>query len=234
MPNTKQEKHKILLCEDDTNLGQVLKEYLELNDYEVVLERDGVLGLAAFSREKFDLCLLDVMMPKVDGFKLAENIRDLDTDVPLFFLSAKTMREDVLQGYKLGADDYIAKPFDSEVLLHKIKAIIKRSDEQIAIADSIEYNFGKYHYIPRLRELTIGKQTMKLTPKEGELLRLLCAHKSDILMRDDALKKVWGSANMFNSRSMDVYVAKLRKYLDKDDKVEIKNVHGSGFRLVIR
>lgn len=233
MPNTKLAKHKILICEDDYNLGMVLKDYLELNDYEVVLERDGVFGLAAFSQQKFDLCLLDVMMPKVDGFKLAESIRELDNDIPLFFLSAKTMKEDVLQGYKLGADDYITKPFDSDVLLHKIKAIIKRNDEQSALADSIEYDFGKYHYVPRLRELSIGKHSMKLTPKEGELLRLLCVNKSDILMRDDALKKVWGSASMFNSRSMDVYIAKLRKYLDKDDKVEIKNIHGSGFRLII-
>ncbi len=234
MSNTKLAKHKILLCEDDMNLGLVLKEYLELNDYEVVLERDGILGLAAFQREKFDICLLDVMMPKVDGFKLAESIRELDTDIPLFFLSAKTMKEDVLQGYKLGADDYITKPFDSEVLLHKIKAIVKRSDEQNAVVDSIEYNFGKYHYVPRLRELRYGKDVMKLTPKEGELLRLLCVHREDILMRDDALKKIWGSANMFNSRSMDVYVAKLRRFIDKDDKVEIKNVHGSGFRLIVR
>src|SRR3978361_1062067 len=141
-------KYKILLCEDDTNLGMVLKNYLELNDYEVVLERDGRLGLAAFQREKFDICLLDVMMPNMDGFALAEEIRDINPDVPLFFLSAKTMKDDIIQGYKLGADDYITKPFDSEVLLLKIKAILKRNEELNKEQENKEYNLSTYHFTP--------------------------------------------------------------------------------------
>src|ERR1700740_632607 len=146
-------KARILLCEDDQNLGKVLKHYLELNDYEVILERDGRLGLAAFQREKFDICLLDVMMPNMDGFALAEEIRDINPDVPLFFLSAKTMKDDIIQGYKLGADDYITKPFDSEVLLLKIKAILKRNEELHKEEANAEYDLGNYHFNPRLREL---------------------------------------------------------------------------------
>ena len=142
-------KYKILLCEDDSNLGLVLKNYLELDEYEVSLERDGRLGLAAFQREKFDICLLDVMMPNVDGFTLAEEIRDIDPDVPLFFLSAKTLKEDIIHGYKLGADDYITKPFDSEVLLLKIKAIIKRNEEDNKVSDHVEFQLGRYHFNPR-------------------------------------------------------------------------------------
>ena len=226
-------KHRILLCEDDPNLGMVLKTFLELNDYEVVLERDGRMGFAAFTQGKFDLCLLDVMMPKVDGFKLAENIREDDPEVPLFFLSAKTMKEDIIQGYKLGADDYITKPFDSEVLLLKIKAILKRNDDQSAYNDTIEYTFGKFHYIPRLRELTINKTTEKLSPKEGALLALLLANQNDLLSREEALKKVWGSDSYFNGRSMDVYIAKIRKYLVGDESIEIKNIHGNGFKLIV-
>jgi DNA-binding response OmpR family regulator len=188
----------------------------------------------AFNREKFDLCLLDVMMPRVDGFKLAENIRDIDPEVPLFFLSAKTMKEDIIKGYKLGADDYITKPFDSEVLLLKIKNIIKRNDEQNAYNESVEYDFGPYHYTPRLRELTEnGKNAVKLTPKEGAILRLLLANQNDMLSREEALRKVWGSDSYFNGRSMDVYIGKLRKYLTADDGIEIKNIHGHGFSLVV-
>ena len=225
-------KPKILLCEDDQNLGTVLKNYLELNDYEVTLERDGRLGLAAFQREKFDICLLDVMMPNMDGFTLAEEIRDVDPDIPLFFLSAKTMKEDVIQGYKLGADDYITKPFDSEVLLHKIKAILKRNEELHREEANAEYDLGKYHFNPRLRQLTADKQTQTLSPKENELLKMLCEYKNDLLPRDAALKKIWGSDTYFNGRSMDVYIAKLRKYLKDDENIEIVNIHGNGFRLV--
>jgi DNA-binding response OmpR family regulator len=225
-------KYKILLCEDDTNLGMVLKNYLELTDYDVTLERDGRLGLAAFQREKFDVCLLDVMMPNMDGFTLGEAIRDVDPDMPLFFLSAKTMKEDIIQGYKLGADDYITKPFDSEVLLLKIKAILKRSEEENKINDNIEFDLGSYHFNPRLRELKIGATVHVLSPKENELLKMLAEHKNDLLQRDKALKKIWGSDTYFNGRSMDVYIAKLRKYLKEDTQIEIVNIHGNGFRLV--
>ena len=226
-------KPKILLCEDDTNLGMVLKNYLELNDYDVTLERDGRLGLAAFQREKFDICLLDVMMPNMDGFTLAEEIRDVNPDVPLFFLSAKTMKDDIIQGYKLGADDYITKPFDSEVLLHKIKAILKRNEEMHREEVNAEFDLGKYHFNPRLRELTVDGKVQTLSPKENELLKMLSEYKNDLLSREVALKKIWGSDTYFNGRSMDVYIAKLRKYLKEDPAIEIVNIHGNGFRLVV-
>lgn len=225
-------KSKILLCEDDTNLGMVLKNYLELNDYDVTLERDGRLGLAAFQREKFDICLLDVMMPNMDGFTLAEEIRDVDPDIPLFFLSAKTMKDDIIQGYKLGADDYITKPFDSEVLLLKIKAILKRNEEENRVSDNIEFDLGRYHFNPKLRELKHDELNQTLSPKENELLKMLAEHKNDLLPRERALKKIWGSDTYFNGRSMDVYIAKLRKYLKDDTNIEIVNIHGNGFRLV--
>ena len=227
-------KYKILLCEDDRNLGLVLKNFLELNDYEVTLERDGRLGLGAFQREKFDLCLLDVMMPNVDGFTLAEEIRDIDPDVPLFFLSAKTLKEDILQGYRLGADDYITKPFDSDVLMHKIKAIIKRNEEDHKVTDNLEFDLGAYHFNPKLRELKIKDTTQVLSPKENELLKMLAEYKNDLLTREKALKKIWGSDTYFNGRSMDVYIAKLRKYLKEDSTIEIVNIHGNGFRLVVQ
>ena len=226
-------KPKILLCEDDTNLGMVLKNYLELNDYDVTLERDGRLGLAAFQREKFDICLLDVMMPNMDGFTLAEEIRDVNPDVPLFFLSAKTMKDDIIQGYKLGADDYITKPFDSEVLLHKIKAILKRNEEMHREEVNAEFDLGRYHFNPRLRELSIDGKVQTLSPKENELLKMLSEYKNDLLSREVALKKIWGSDTYFNGRSMDVYIAKLRKYLKEDTAIEIVNIHGNGFRLVV-
>ena len=227
-------KPKILLCEDDTNLGMVLKNYLEIHDYDVTLERDGRLGLAAFQREKFDICLLDVMMPNMHGFTVAEEIREVDPDMPLFFISAKTMKEDIIQGYKLGADDYITKPFDSEVLLHKIKAILKRNEELHREEANAEYDLGKYHFNPRLRQLSDGKVVQTLSPKENELLKMLCEYKNDLLPRDAALKKIWGSDTYFNGRSMDVYIAKLRKYLRDDTNLEIVNIHGNGFRLVVQ
>ncbi|HNP55087.1 MAG TPA: response regulator transcription factor, partial [Ferruginibacter sp.] len=197
------------------------------------LERDGRLGLAAFQREKFEICLLDVMMPNMDGFTLAEEIRDINPDVPLFFLSAKTMKDDIIQGYKLGADDYITKPFDSEVLLHKIKAILKRNEEIHKEEANAEYDLGSYHFNPRLRELSVGGKVQTLSPKENELLKMLCEYKNDLLPREAALKKIWGSDTYFNGRSMDVYIAKLRKYLKEDSKLEIVNIHGNGFRLVV-
>lgn len=228
------EKSKVLLVEDDTNFGQVLKNYLELNDFVVELARDGILGLAAFRREKFDICLLDVMMPNMDGFTLAEEIRNVDPEIPLFFLSAKSMKEDILKGYKLGADDYITKPFDSEILLQKIKAILKRNQElQEKQHAQIEWKIGGYQFNSKLRSLAYeGGATYTLSPKENELLTMLCEYKNDLLPRDVALKRIWGSDTYFNGRSMDVYIAKLRKYLKEDSSVEIVNIHGNGFRLV--
>ncbi len=229
-----EKKFKVLLVEDDTNFGQVLKNYLELNDFSVELSRDGILGLAAFRREKFDICLLDVMMPNMDGFTLAEEIRNVDPDVPLFFLSAKSMKEDILHGYKLGADDYISKPFDSEILLQKILAIIKRNQEiQEKNHAKIEWAVGKYHFNSKLRTLSFKDGIAQtLSPKENELLTMLCEYMNDLLPRELALKRIWGSDTYFNGRSMDVYIAKLRKYLKEDTTVEIVNIHGNGFRLV--
>jgi len=227
------EKNKVLLVEDDTNFGQVLKNYLELNDFVVELARDGILGLAAFRREKFDICLLDVMMPNMDGFTLAEEIRNVDPDIPLFFLSAKSMKEDILNGYKLGADDYITKPFDSEILLQKIKAVLKRNQEQQEKQHAqIEFHIGSYHFNSKLRTLQHAGESHTLSPKENELLTMLAEYRNDLLPREAALKRIWGSDTYFNGRSMDVYIAKLRKYLKDDDKVEIVNIHGNGFRLV--
>lgn len=229
-----EKKYRILLCEDDTNLGSVLKNYLELNDYDVDLERDGRLGLAAFQRFKPDICLLDVMMPNMDGFTLAEEIRDIDPDVPLFFLSAKTMKDDIIQGYKLGADDYITKPFDSDVLMLKIKAILKRNEELVKESENMEFQLGKYHFNPKLRLLNFeGQKGITLSPKENELLRMLAENKNDLMPREKALKKIWGSDTYFNGRSMDVYIAKLRKYLKEDGNIEIVNIHGNGFRLIV-
>lgn len=228
------EKNQILLVEDDASLGQVLKNYLELNDYEVELARDGILGLAAFRRKKFDICLLDVMMPNMDGFTLAEEIRNVDPDVPLFFLSAKGMKEDIMRGYKLGADDYITKPFDSEILLHKIKVVLKRNSELEEKKHAVtEWNLGGFKFNSRLRNLQIGDESFTLSPKESELLTMLAEYKNDLLPREAALKRIWGSDTYFNGRSMDVYIAKLRKYLRLDPSVEIVNIHGNGFRLVV-
>ena len=228
-------KSKILLVEDDTNFGKVLKNYLELNDYLVELARDGILGLAAFRREKFDLCILDVMMPNLDGFSLAEEIRNIDLDVPLFFLTAKNMKDDILNGYRLGADDYILKPFDSEILLSKIKAILKRNADAVEkLNETFEFVIGKFNFNSKLRELKIGTTVHTLSPKENDLLKMLTEHINDLLPREQALKKIWGSDTYFNGRSMDVYIAKLRKFLKDDEAVEIVNIHGNGFRLVVQ
>jgi len=170
----------------------------------------------------------------MDGFTLAEEIRDVDPDIPLFFLSAKTMKDDIIQGYKLGADDYITKPFDSEVLLLKIKAILKRNEELNKEAENREFDLASYHFNPKLRQLAHDGITQTLSPKENELLKMLAEHMNDLLPREAALKKIWGSDTYFNGRSMDVYIAKLRKYLKDDDKIEIVNIHGNGFRLVVQ
>lgn len=229
------ERAKILLVEDDTNLGQVLKNNLELHDYIVELCRDGILGLASFRRENFDLCILDVMMPNMDGFALAEEIRNADPDIPLFFLSARNMKEDLIKGYKLGADDYIPKPFDTDVLLHKIKAILKRNqDIQERQHAQIAFQFGIFDFNSKLRILKYNGKEHTLSPKECSLLQMLCEYQNDLLPREQALKRIWGSDTYFNGRSMDVYIAKLRKYLDADENVNIVNIHGNGFRLVVQ
>ena len=230
------ENKKILLVEDDPNFGTVLKDYLTMNDYNVVHDKNDMEGFEKFKKDDYDLCILDVMMPYKDGFTLAKEIREKNQDVPIIFLTAKAMKEDVLKGYKVGADDYLNKPFDSEVLLMKIKAIIQRKAKD-SIADSKEFEFqiGNFFLNSKLRFLTFHKENpVKLSPKENELLRLLALHKNDLMPRELALIKIWRDDNYFTSRSMDVYIAKLRKYLNKEDDVEIINIHGEGFRLVVK
>ncbi|NQY28387.1 MAG: response regulator transcription factor [Flavobacteriaceae bacterium] len=226
---------KILLVEDDPNFGAVLKDYLSLNDYDVTLAKNGMEGFEKFKKDNYHLCILDVMMPYKDGFTLAKEIRERNKEVPIIFLTAKAMKEDVLKGYKVGADDYLNKPFDSEVLLMKIKAIMLRKvKDSIADSATFEFKIGAFDLNSKLRFLTIGTEDpIKLSPKENELLRLLALHENDLMSRELALTKIWRDDNYFTSRSMDVYIAKLRKYLKKDENVEILNIHGEGFRLVV-
>ena len=227
---------KILLVEDDPNFGSILRDYLAMNDFEVTLAKNGMEGFEKFKKDNFDLCILDVMMPYKDGYTLAKEIREKNKEVPIVFLTAKSMKEDVLKGYKVGADDYLNKPFDSEVLLMKIKAIIQRkaSETKTDVA-KFEFKIGKFDLNSKLRFLNFpGHETIKLSPKENELLKMLAEHLNDLLPREAALKKIWGSDTYFNGRSMDVYIAKLRKYLKDDEKIEIVNIHGNGFRLVVQ
>lgn len=228
---------KILLVEDDPNFGAVLKDYLALNDFEVTLAKNGMEGLEKFKKDIFDLCILDVMMPYKDGYTLAKEIRDKNKEVPIIFLTAKTMKEDVLKGYKVGADDYLNKPFDSEVLLVKIRAIIQRKAQEASKLDNAKFEFqiGGFHLNSKLRFLTFkDEEPIKLSPKENELLKMLALHENDLMPRELALTKIWRDDNYFTSRSMDVYIAKLRKYLKPDENVEIINIHGEGFRLAIK
>ena len=226
-------KIKILLVEDDPNFGSIMKSYLELNDFEVVLKPDGKQGLAAIRSEPFDICILDVMMPEMDGFTLAKEIKKLNSDTPFIFLTAKSLKEDMLEGFKTGADDYITKPFDSEVLLFKIQAILKRKMQQVE-NDSVvnEMTVGKLLFNYNLRTLSHGNITQQLSPKEANLLKMLCTAKDGILLRKDALEKIWGNDNYFNGRSMDVFIARLRKCLKADPSIEIANIHGNGFRII--
>lgn len=229
---------KILLVEDDRNFGDVLKSYLEMHDYEVILATDGEDGWHAFNRGEYDLCIFDVMMPKKDGFTLAREVREKNQDVPIIFLTAKTLKEDVVEGFKIGADDYISKPFNSEELLYRVQAILKRSGKKADLDEDIKiFNFGKFSFNYPLRHLVYDSDesnTEKLSPKEAHLLRLFCLYKNDVLPRSIALTKIWGEDNYFTARSMDVFVTKLRKYIKRDEDLEIVNIHGNGFRLIDR
>ncbi|MCV6628766.1 MAG: response regulator transcription factor [Flavobacteriaceae bacterium] len=227
---------KILLVEDDPNFGIVLKDYLAMNDFDVVLAKNGMEGFEKFKKDNYDICILDVMMPYKDGFTLAKEIREKNEEVPIVFLTAKTMKEDVLRGYKVGADDYLNKPFDSEVLLLKIRAILQRkASNTLADSKQFEFKIGDFDLNSKLRFLSFREEEpVKLSPKENELLRLLALYENDLMPRELALTKIWRDDNYFTSRSMDVYIAKLRKYLKKDENVEILNIHGEGFRLVIK
>jgi two-component system, OmpR family, response regulator len=231
-----EENKKILLVEDDQNFGAILKDYLLLNDFEVVLAKNGMEGFEKFKKDNYDLCILDVMMPYKDGYTLAKEIREKNKEVPIIFLTAKSMKEDVLKGYKVGADDYLNKPFDSEVLLMKIRAIIQRKASDVKTENvKFEFEIGKFHLNSKLRFLTFqNEDPIKLSPKENDLLKMLVLHEDDLMPRELALTKIWRDDNYFTSRSMDVYIAKLRKYLKPDPNVEVLNIHGEGFRLVIK
>ena len=225
---------RILLVEDDPNFGRILKDYLTINNYEVSLAVNGIEGFEKFNRSDFDLCILDIMMPFKDGLTLAKEIREVNELIPLIFLTAKNLKDDVLKGYKIGADDYLTKPFDSEILLAKIKSILNRKPNLTTQeTDEFEFELGQFNFNSKLRILTHKDgDSFKLSPKENQLLKMLVLNFDDLLPRDIALNKIWRDANYFTSRSMDVYIAKLRKYLDKDVSLKIINVHGEGFRLM--
>jgi two-component system, OmpR family, response regulator len=222
---------RIFLVEDDLSFGSVLKSYLELNDYSVDWIDDGKYAMEHFRKGVFDICILDVMLPHVDGFTIANEIRQINNTVPIVFLTAKKLKEDVLKGYGVGGDDYITKPFDTDILLCKIKAIIARRDIHDGSKDL--YQIGKFVFNAKLRTLIIGEVEYKLSPKEGQLLELLALNPNELISREMALKKIWGSDDYFTARSMDVYVTKLRKYLSDDPTLVIKNIHGAGFQLLI-
>ncbi|MBR6494458.1 MAG: response regulator transcription factor [Prevotella sp.] len=226
-----EEKLRILLCEDDENLGMLLREYLQAKGYMTELCPDGEAGFKAFMKSKFDICVLDVMMPKKDGFTLAQEIRQTSADMPIIFLTAKTQKEDIVEGFKIGADDYITKPFSMEELVFRIEAILRRVRGKKSKESSL-YKIGKFTFDTQKQLLSIGDDHRKLTTKENELLSLLCSHTNEILQRDFALKTIWIDDNYFNARSMDVYITKLRKHLKDDPQIEIINIHGKGYKLI--
>lgn len=221
----------IFLVEDDLSFGSVLKSYLEINDFSVDWVDDGKYAVDHFRRGLFDICILDVMLPHVDGFTIANEIRLINNKVPIIFLTAKKLKDDVLMGYGVGGDDYITKPFDTDILLAKIRAIVARSDFQSGIKDIFE--IGKFTFNAKIRTLTAGDEEKKLSPKEAQLLELLAANPNALISREMALKKIWGNDDYFTARSMDVYITKLRKMLSDDPRLNIKNIHGAGFQLII-
>ncbi len=228
-------KKKILLVEDDNNFGLILRDYLTLHSYETTLAKNGIEGLEKFRKYNYDLCILDVMMPFKDGFSLASDIRSINEEVPLIFLTAKSLKDDVIKGFKIGADDYLIKPFDSEILLFKIKSIFKRKISlKKATENKVDYIFSSFRYNSKFRELQFkNDKPVTLSPKEGKLLTLLLNNMNDLTTREEALVKIWNDDNYFTSRSMDVYVTKIRKYLSKDPKIKIENIHGKGFKFSI-
>jgi DNA-binding response OmpR family regulator len=231
---TAESKTRILLAEDDPNLGRLLQEYLDAKGYETVLATNGKEGFEQFRKHSFDLCMLDVMMPVKDGYTLAREIRTINKDIPIVFLTAKSMKEDAIEGFNAGADDYITKPFSMEELLLRIKAILRRTKGGALNMEQTQFTVGDYKFDYTRQALEYGDKQQKLTSKEADLLRLLALHKNDVLDRSFALNTIWGDDSYFNSRSMDVYIAKLRKYLKDDSTVEIMNIHGRGFRLIAK
>ena len=229
-----EKQHHIFMVEDDLNFGTVMKSYLEIHNFKVTWVADGGEAFEAFQKGTFDMCILDVMLPNADGFEVATLIREVTLDIPLIFLTAKTLKEDILMGFKLGADDYVTKPFDSEILIAKITALLARQDarqEQFGQSDSNEYKLGRLHFNAQLRTIITPTETHTLSPKEASLLQMLCVEKNKILQREKALIQIWGDNSYFTTRSMDVFITKLRKYLREEPAVEIINIHGSGYQL---
>lgn len=225
--------YHIFLVEDDLSFGAVLKSYLEINEYEVTWVDDGKFAVDIFRKGEFQICILDVMLPNIDGFTIGSEIRKLNKEIPMVFLTAKSLKEDILKGYNVGADDYITKPFDTEVLLCKIQAIIKRQST-LPINDEVHFTIGTYQFDSKLRFILREGVKQKLSPKESDLLKLLCQNKNELLAREIALRKIWGEDGYFTARSMDVFITKLRKFLKDDSNIEIRNIHGSGFLLEVK
>ncbi|MGZ3931594.1 MAG: response regulator transcription factor [Bacteroidia bacterium] len=223
------ERLKILLAEDDLNLGVLLVDYLESEGFEVKLCKDGELALKTFQGGTFDLCLLDVMMPKLDGFTLARGIRLKDKKIPVIFITAKSLKEDKLKGYGLGADDYITKPFDEEELLWKIKAVVRRIPEQKSEGRAERIAIGKFTFDFSNQSLTINGKTKRITEKESDILNYLSGHRNKVIKREELLKDIWGGNDYFFGRSLDVFITKIRKYLKEDPELSIENVFGVGF-----
>ncbi len=228
-----EQKVKLLLAEDDENLGLLLKEYLVAKGYETILYPDGEAAFKGFSKERFDICILDIMMPKKDGFTLAKEIRMISADIPIVFLTAKNLKDDVIEGFKLGADDYITKPFSMEELIFRIEAILRRAVPESQNMGQQIYRLGRFTFDSRKQTLSSEDDVIKLTTKEAELLKLLCQNANKVLERNFALKSIWIDDNYFNARSMDVYITKLRKHLKEEPSVEIINVHGKGYKLIV-
>jgi len=223
----------ILLAEDDLNLGQLLQTFLRSKGFKVSLAQNGKIAFEKFNRDEFDFCIFDIMMPEMDGFTLAKEVREIDKKVPILFLSAKAMKEDKLEGFSIGADDYLTKPFQMEELLARINAILRRVPSN-PVQDNGNIEIGSIKYEPEFRMLYLKDEVKKLTTKENQLLQLLVKNKNEILDRHATLRAIWGDDNYFNGRSMDVYIAKLRKALKEDSNIEIMNVHGKGFKLIVK
>ena len=221
-------KKSLFFVEDDLSFGAVLKSYLEICNFTITWLTDGKHAVSAFREGTFDLCLLDVMLPNVDGFSIGREIRSMDARIPIIYLTAKSLKEDILEGYRLGADDYIVKPFDADVLIYKIAVLLKRAEGEPANGNHL-YTIGKYIFDSKLREIRLDGAKQLLSPKEAALLQLLCEHRNELLPREVALKRIWGDDGYFTTRSMDVFITKLRKFLREDPTVEIRNIHGSGF-----
>lgn len=228
-------KQRILLVEDDVNFGSVLRSFLEINDLNVDLVDDGQNAVSTFKANTYNLCILDVMLPHVDGFTIGAEIKKLNPDIPIIYLTAKNMKEDMIKGYKIGADDYITKPFDSELLIYKIKAILKRNAvQQPELPEETVVNIGQYQFNTENRTLTFADNVTKLSPKECDLLYFLYQNINKVVDRNLTLEKIWGETGYFTARSMDVYITKLRKYLKNDESIEITNVHGIGYILQVK